>query len=68
MLEEQDPRYKEIFKKQNQIQQRREQQLGLPEYELPTEPMTSFYMGSAEDPLPPSCLTNPNKTEGLSVS
>lgn len=68
MLEEQDPRYKEIFKKQNQIQQQREQQLGLPEYELPTEPMTSFYMGRAEDSLPPSFLTNPNKTEGPSVS
>jgi hypothetical protein len=68
MLEEQDPRYKEIFKEYNQRQQEREQQLGLSEYELPTEPMTSFYTGRIGDPLPPSFLTNPSESEGPSVS
>jgi hypothetical protein len=68
MLEEQDPRYKEIFKKDNEIQQQREQQLGLSEDALPTEPMASFYMGRAEDSLPPSFLSNPNQDLSPSVS
>ena len=73
MLEEQDDRYKEIFK--NKTQQRRdrlkrylEEQLGLPEYDLPTEPMTSFYTDRIGDPLPPSFLSNPSESEGPSVS